>query len=225
MGTVQDILREKRYFEKLYARNSHHHFIIDRYQEIHLLTVDRLASGSRILDLGCGSGHHSRAFARKGLDVTGIDLAKGAIQFCRDSFAQDGLTGEFHIGDIQQLPFVTKNFDACFLSLILHHFRDHGRVLEEAARVCADYLFVFEPNSWNPQSFALFNLVNPLFKPRFLTPNQRAVNPRAVENTLERCGFRPLETHFVTIGSTSGKGLQSFVYGAQRLLPPALRHN
>src|SRR5215510_6604666 len=34
---------------------------------------------ARMLDLGCGSGRHARALARRGFDVTGLDLAASSI--------------------------------------------------------------------------------------------------------------------------------------------------
>jgi len=39
----------------------------------------RPAAGAAMLDLGCGSGRHARHLARKGFDVTGLDLAASAI--------------------------------------------------------------------------------------------------------------------------------------------------
>ena len=36
----------------------------------------------RILDVGCGAGSHSLYLAKKGLEITSIDVSKGAIQVC-----------------------------------------------------------------------------------------------------------------------------------------------
>jgi len=51
--------------------------------------VDRLVDwfcpgpAARMLDLGCGSGRHSRALAVRGFDVTGLDLAENTIRRAR----------------------------------------------------------------------------------------------------------------------------------------------
>lgn len=41
--------------------------------------------GSTLLDLACGKGRHSRAFADMGLDVTGVDLSTNSIEFAQQS--------------------------------------------------------------------------------------------------------------------------------------------
>ena len=40
----------------------------------HTLTLDRVAGGSRVLDVGCASGYMARALSDRGCDVTGIDM-------------------------------------------------------------------------------------------------------------------------------------------------------
>src|SRR5262249_50032876 len=42
-------------------------------------------SGSSILDLGCGSGRHSRCLASMGFDVTGLDLSIESIKRAKQS--------------------------------------------------------------------------------------------------------------------------------------------
>lgn len=45
-----------------------------------LLSHLEIAQGAKVLDLGCGMGRHAFAFARRGFDVTGIDLSPLLIQ-------------------------------------------------------------------------------------------------------------------------------------------------
>ena len=53
--------------------------------------IDRLIghlrpdSGAATLDLGCGSGRHSRSLATRGFNVTGIDLSAGSLARARNS--------------------------------------------------------------------------------------------------------------------------------------------
>lgn len=86
---------------------------------------------SDILDLGCGRGRHSINLARKGYNVTGIDLSEEAIKTAREhaeSQNVDNLT--FHVRDMRNpLP---ETFDA-----IVNLFTTFGYFLDdrENARV------------------------------------------------------------------------------------------
>ena len=42
-----------------------------------------LSQGSKILDIACGKGRHSRHLNRLGYNVTGIDLSEENIKYCR----------------------------------------------------------------------------------------------------------------------------------------------
>ena len=43
----------------------------------------RLRPQSRVLDAGCGPGHHAELIVRAGHDVVGIDLSKGMLRQCK----------------------------------------------------------------------------------------------------------------------------------------------
>ncbi|MBM3476687.1 MAG: class I SAM-dependent methyltransferase [Armatimonadetes bacterium] len=61
----------------------------------HLLPVlDRyLASGHRVLDIGCGAGAVSLYAADRGAEVLGIDISENAVASCRESARRLGLDG------------------------------------------------------------------------------------------------------------------------------------
>ncbi len=59
------------------------------------------APDAHILDVGCGRGRHARAFARRGYDVTGIDLSEQSIADARERAAADGLDVTFAPGDMR----------------------------------------------------------------------------------------------------------------------------
>ena len=40
-------------------------------------------SGKTVLDAGCGEGHNTRIFARRGARMTGVDLSAKMIEFAR----------------------------------------------------------------------------------------------------------------------------------------------
>ncbi len=56
----------------------------------------------RVLDLGCGTGGHALPLARRGYDVTGIDLSPAMIAQAKAK-AEAGLTVTFTQGDLRRL--------------------------------------------------------------------------------------------------------------------------
>lgn len=60
----------------------------------------------RVLDLGCGTGHHARHFASTGLSVTAVDSDRDMIRHARRlTRADDGLRGDLQFleGDMRTL--------------------------------------------------------------------------------------------------------------------------
>lgn len=53
-----------------------------------------LASGARILDVGCGFGRHTIELARRGFEVTGIDPSAAMIAAAREKAAAAGVTAD-----------------------------------------------------------------------------------------------------------------------------------
>lgn len=75
-----------------------------------LLSHLKPAPGSRILDVACGRGRHSRLLAAEGFDVTGIDLSFQAIEYAQ-AFETERL--HFYQHDMR-LPSWINYFDYAF---------------------------------------------------------------------------------------------------------------
>lgn len=75
-----------------------------------LLNEIQPAPLSKMLDLGCGNGRHSKVLASKGFDVTGIDLASSSI-FEAKRLESDQL--RFYRRDMRE-PFGHSYFDYVF---------------------------------------------------------------------------------------------------------------
>lgn len=75
-----------------------------------LLNLYPVPAGSRILDVGCGTGRHAREFARRGFRVTGVDISEGMLQVAREKATVEGLAIEFVQADARTFE-LDQRFD------------------------------------------------------------------------------------------------------------------
>lgn len=68
-----------------------------------LLDALEAAPSKQVLDVACGTGAYSRALARTGFAVTGIDLDAAMIDQARVKAQADGLSIAFETGDMRDL--------------------------------------------------------------------------------------------------------------------------
>ena len=87
-----------------------------------------LASGERVLDIGCGLGRTSRALAGAvGPEghVVGLDISEGMLRAARDHAARAGVTNvEFVHGDAQVHDLGAARFDAAYSRFGVMFFAD-----------------------------------------------------------------------------------------------------
>ena len=93
--------------------------------------IDRLAmpSGSRLLDVGCGTGANLKAF-NKEFERVGIDASDAAVEFCQ----QRGLTSLVQ-AKIEQSGLEQNTFDVVTALDVLEHVDDDMQALRELLRV------------------------------------------------------------------------------------------
>lgn len=105
------------------------------------LALCRLAEGSRVLDVGCGSGESvAHMCARHRLDAVGLDISAEVL-----TDAAVGAAGRLMLGDAQALPFADDEFDCVLFECSLSKVADAARALAEAARV-------LRPGGWTAVS-------------------------------------------------------------------------
>ena len=76
-----------------------------------LMKVLGLESGERLLDVGCGPGRHSIAFARAGVSVTGVDVSSRFLELAAQGAREAGVSASFFEVDARRMPFEDE-FDA-----------------------------------------------------------------------------------------------------------------
>ena len=103
--------------------------------------VQRIPEGCRVLDVGCGGGHHVLAIAqmRPDLEVVGLDLSPQLVAHARrKSAAQNTGRVSFVEGTALDLPFESESFDHVYSAGSIKHWGDkHAkrRGLQECLRV------------------------------------------------------------------------------------------
>ena len=67
--------------------------------------------GTRVLDVGCGTGVVALTAARVGAEVSGLDLTPALLDRARENATLAGLAIEFREGDVEDLSFDDESFD------------------------------------------------------------------------------------------------------------------
>lgn len=105
------------------------------------------------LDIGCGEGANTRALARRGARMLGIDIAPTFIRHAQSAEAAEPLGIAYRVADSAALPFEAGAFDFVTAFMSLMDMPDTGRVLAEAQRVL------------RPGGFLQFSILHPCFVP------------------------------------------------------------
>jgi SAM-dependent methyltransferase len=96
-----------------------------------LLDAAAVASGTRLLDVGCGPGQIAAAAASRGAEPVGLDAAEGMIALARARHPEI----EFQQGDAERLPRADASFDAVVAGFVVNHLPNPERAMAEFARV------------------------------------------------------------------------------------------
>jgi SAM-dependent methyltransferase len=139
---MNELYRHAVYYDIVFRRE------VDREIDflIKLADVHRRRPPRSVVDLGCGPGYHTKAFARRGLDAIGLDRCDEMIRFARDEATGDGITVDWRVGDMRafSLPepvdLAVCLFDSidglCSIDDFVAHFR------AVAANLAPDGLYV-----------------------------------------------------------------------------------
>jgi ubiquinone/menaquinone biosynthesis C-methylase UbiE len=96
-----------------------------------LLDKAGVTAGTRVLDVGTGTGVAADAALKRGASVVGIDFSETMIAEARRILPNV----EFRVGNAESLPFEGGSFNAVVANGVLHHLGEPDRALEQAHRV------------------------------------------------------------------------------------------
>jgi ubiquinone/menaquinone biosynthesis C-methylase UbiE len=109
------------------------------------LELLEIAAGDAVLDVACGPGNFTRAFAdAAGPDglVVGLDASRTMLAQAARERPGDGV--EYVRASATDLPFADGSFDAVACRVAAHHFDDVGAAIREMARVAADRVLLVD---------------------------------------------------------------------------------
>jgi len=87
--------------------------------------------GTRLLDIGCGSGLAAQLAAKLGAYVTGIDASKAELVIARERVP----AGDFRSGEMEELPYADASFDVVTGFNSFQYAENPVNALREARRV------------------------------------------------------------------------------------------
>jgi demethylmenaquinone methyltransferase / 2-methoxy-6-polyprenyl-1,4-benzoquinol methylase len=104
-------------------------FGMDRAWRRETIRALALHSGTRVLDLACGTGDLSRELHSGGYEVVGLDLSEGMLHAAHD------VAAPLVVGDAALLPFATGSFEGVVSGFALRNIADLQASFDECARV------------------------------------------------------------------------------------------
>lgn len=98
-----------------------------------VLNAAGVRAGTRLLDVGCGTGLALQLARERGASLAGVDVTLGLLEIAADRLPE----ADLWCADMVALPFADNSFDAV-VGVNAFQFADDPRLaLAEAARVCA----------------------------------------------------------------------------------------
>ena len=150
--------------------------------------------GTTLLDVACGAGQLTLPAARRGIRVTGLDLAGNLVRQAQKKAAAEGLDVRIDEGDAEQLPYEDGSFDVV-MSLIGAMFAPRPElVASEMIRVCRPGGRIVMGN-WTAAGHVgqMFKVIGAVRAAAAEFPVTAAVGQRSDLPRALRCGGRRLE--------------------------------
>lgn len=126
--------------------------------------LESIPSGSRVLDLPCGTGRLTRMLIARGYNVIGADVSEAMLSHARDNYRnfqreQNGKAPnvQFEVRDVLSTGFNNNQFDGITCIRLFHHFAEadtRRRALKELGRICQGPIVVTFLNSFALDRFS-----------------------------------------------------------------------
>jgi ubiquinone/menaquinone biosynthesis C-methylase UbiE len=95
-----------------------------------------LRAGSKVLDVGTGSGNAAISAARRFCEVWGVDYVPELIEYASKRAEIEQVEVTFEVGDAQNLPYPDASFDVVLSTIGVMFAPDQEKAASELLRVC-----------------------------------------------------------------------------------------
>ncbi|ACF15063.1 Methyltransferase type 11 [Chloroherpeton thalassium ATCC 35110] len=107
---------------------------------------DVLKPGAKVLDIGCGTGNFSIKMARRGFQVTGVDISGEMISVAKKRLMETRLPNlQFlHINGVYLPDELNEHYDAAILSFSIHEMAPPERLalIQSLKKVAREIIFL-----------------------------------------------------------------------------------
>ncbi|HBI17450.1 MAG: Methyltransferase type 11 [Candidatus Moranbacteria bacterium GW2011_GWF2_34_56] len=162
--------------------------------------LKHISKTSRILEIGCGSGHWMKVVTMRNCNVFGID-----IDYDRLILANKSQKGKLVLSDAKHLPFRDASFNVALLLWTIQEISDDlvfARVLEEIARIIAygGNLIIAENRTYNFSGAGEKSFLGIIHKGVLENKRLRLFSKNSLDECLETFNFRRMD--YETVGDS-----------------------
>lgn len=163
-----------------------------------LLSYIENPKNKKIIEVGCGSGYVSLELAKKGSDVSLLDISSISLKKAVQSFLDQGLPEPTHYNeDALNSNVPSDYFDIVWNGGVIEHFSDEGKeiLIKEMLRMTkpGGKVIILVPNRWCIQ----FQIMQAWMKLRktWIYGKEDDMSPRRLKKMCERMGITNFNTY------------------------------
>jgi ubiquinone/menaquinone biosynthesis C-methylase UbiE len=103
-----------------------------------LISASSMTRKDRVLEVACGTGGATMAFARRCKVAVGLEISADAMARARKTALERKVANALFVtGELERMPLANGSFDGGLCRFSFHHFANPGRVFAEMSRVVA----------------------------------------------------------------------------------------